>query len=157
MTINKFLEVLRTNPNLPLLFEYQDGKYARPDYHITEVKNVSYDTVDCGGIRNQWTETIVQLWENEMPELNHSVDTTKALKIFDVVERVRPTFGEVELKFEYGNANFHTAIMQVKEIVVSDKIEVKLLSEHTTCKAKDRAATVEEKNAACCTPGGGCC
>lgn len=157
MKTSKFLKALADNPNMPLYFEYQDGKYTRPDYHITEVKNVSYDTVDCGGVRNQWTETIVQLWEDSMPDLNHSVDTTKALKIFDVVEKARPTFKDVEVKFEYGNAGFHTTVMQVDSIEVTDKVVVKLLTENTTCKAKDRALTVAERDAACCTPGGGCC
>ncbi len=157
MKTREFLSVLSQNPDLPLQFEYEEGKFARADYHITEIKNVSYDSVDCGGVRNQWTETIVQLWENETPEPNHSVNTNKALQIFLAVQKVRPFFREVEMKFEYGNSNFHTAIMKVKGVEVTDKVTVKLLPENTTCKAKDRALTVEEKSKACCTPGSGCC
>ena len=157
MKTSEFLSLLSQNPELPLQFEYEEGKFARPDYHITEIKNVSYDTVDCGGTRNQWTEAVVQLWEDEMPDLNHSVNTSKALKIFSVVENARPTFKDVEVKFEYGNSSFHTAIMKVEGVEVTDKVIVKLFSENTTCKAKDRALTVEEKSKACCTPESGCC
>ena len=60
MITQAFLDILIQNPKLPLYFEYQTGQFVRSDYHITEIKNVSYDTVDCGGVQNKWEETIVQ-------------------------------------------------------------------------------------------------
>ncbi|APD06126.1 hypothetical protein UJ101_00587 [Flavobacteriaceae bacterium UJ101] len=157
-TTNEFLNVLIENPNKILEFEYTEGKFARKDYHLTEFKNVTFDTVDCGGVANKWEETHIQIWENEEFEANHSVDTTKALKIFEIVEKTRPTFKETEIKFEYGNAEFHTAVMGIKGIAIhADKVVVKLFNENTTCKAKDRATTKEEKEAACCAPASGCC
>jgi Family of unknown function (DUF6428) len=153
MKTQEFIQLLEQNPNLPLFFEYEKGAFTRSDYHITEIKNVSFDTVDCGGIQNQWQETHVQLWENESPEPHHSITTTKALQIFNVVNAVRPTFKEVTLKFEYGNPHFHTAILPVIDIsVFNDKMIVQLMKDITTCKAKDRAATPEEKAGACCAP-----
>lgn len=158
MTTQEFLNLLIENPNVPLYFEYQTGQFVRSDYHITEIKNVKYDTVDCGGIQNKWEETIVQLWENATPEPAHAVDATKALKIFEVVEKVRPTFKTTELKFEYGNASFHTAILPVQAVEVTDKIVVKLGAEHTTCKANDRAKEASFQGLEmACSPGGGCC
>lgn len=183
MTTTEFLSVLEQHAELPLSFEYQQGAYIRTDYHITEIKNVTFDTVDCGGVRDQWNEVHVQLWESPTPQPTHAVDTTKALKIFQVVEKVRATFGDVELKFEYGNAYFHAAVLPVGAVKVNDnQIIVQLGKEQTTCKAKDRAVTSDEKDAACCgpavlveskpkislsnlitsnnnscTPGGGCC
>ncbi|MEX0780593.1 MAG: DUF6428 family protein [Balneolales bacterium] len=176
MKTSEFIKLLENNPGLPLYFEYQSGKYIRPDYHITEIKNVSFDTVDCGGLQNQWEETHVQLWENEIPEPGHEVDTTKALKIFQAVDKTRPTFRDTEIKFEYGNASFSTAILPVSDVVLDDSIlKIQLIPDQTTCKAKDRAGTPEEAAAACCstpvkksisvaevsangcTPGGGCC
>ena len=85
-----FINALEANPNLPLAFEYEKGRFVRMDFHLTEFKNVSFDTVDCGGVQNNWQEVHVQLWENEIPEPNHKVDTTKALKIFQDVAKVRP-------------------------------------------------------------------
>ena len=133
-------------------------------------------------MRNQWQEVHIQLWENEVPEPHHQVTTTKALDIFEVVEKVRATYGEVEMKFEYGNAHFHKAVLPVSAIAVHDtQLIVKLGQDQTCCKAKDRAVSKEEKDAACCapvvatvaepkvnlaelfvkgdacTPGGGCC
>ena len=81
MTSKEFLQTLENHPNLPLYFEYKTGAFARPDYHITEVKNVHFDTVDCGGVQNEWKEVHVQIWESEMPEPNHTVDTLSLIHI----------------------------------------------------------------------------
>lgn len=151
MKTSDFLATLAAHPNKALTFEYKNGQYARADYHLTEFKNVTFDTVDCGGVSNEWQEVHVQLWENEILEPNHRVDTSKALKIFKTVQRVRPTLADAEIKFEYGNANFHTAILPVAAIETTDhQIIVKLHTENTTCKAKDRAITPEGKASACC-------
>ncbi len=153
MKTNEFIKLLKDNPETPLFFEYAPGLYVRTDYHITEVKNVDFDTVDCGGLANKWSETHVQLWENEVPEPDHQVDSGKALKIFEVVEKVRPTYQDTELKFEYGNPSFPTAVLSVAAVNRdSQKIIVKLGVDPTTCKAKDRASTQEEKDQACCGP-----
>ncbi|MFN3996182.1 DUF6428 family protein [Algoriphagus sp.] len=178
MQTAQFTKILQENPNKALFFEYQIGQYVRTDYHITEIKNVNFDTVDCGGIRNQWSEVHIQLWENEIPEPSHSVDSGKAMKIFDVVNRVRETYPNAEIKFEYGNATFPTAVLPVHQIKdTGNTLIVQLVADQTTCKAKDRATTPEEKAAACCgsaetapklamasvqaagscAPGGGCC
>jgi len=153
MTTKEFLNILESNSDLPLLFEYKAGAFTRMDYHITEIKNVTFDTVDCGGVRNQWKEVHVQLWENQLPEPNHRVDTKKALDIFNVVEKVRATYGDVPMKFEYGNKAFHTAVLPVGNVTVhANQIIVQLGVDQTSCKAQDRAATPEEKAAACCAP-----
>lgn len=176
MKTSEFIKLLEENPRHSLYFEYQKGKFVRTDYHITEIKNVHYDTVDCGGLQNQWQETHIQLWENELPDPSHNVDTTKASKIFQVVERVRPTFQNTEIKFEYGNASFPTAILRVRKVIINGpNLIVQLTPDPTTCKAKDRASSPEEEASACCgtsvkksirpaevtagqcTPGGGCC
>lgn len=153
MTAKDFLTILENHPDLPLTFEYQAGSFARLDFHLTEFKNVSFDTVDCGGVRNQWKELHVQIWENEIPEPQHRVNTTKALAIFRSVEKVRPGFQDVEIKFEYGNSTFHTAILPVGTLEIHEQqILIKLGADQTSCKAKDRATTPEEKAAACCSP-----
>lgn len=176
MKTSDFIELLDSNPGLDLSFEYQNGKYIRGDYHITEIKNVSFDTVDCGGVQNKWEETHVQLWENAISDSDNVIDTTKALKIFQVVQKVRPTFQDTEIKFEYGVASAPMSVMSVMDAVKKDsRLIVQLASDQATCKAKDRASTPEEAAGACCgtpekeyiplgegavngcTPGGGCC
>ncbi|HID91615.1 TPA: hypothetical protein EYP45_00635 [Candidatus Peregrinibacteria bacterium] len=151
MKTKEFIKILEENKGKLLQFEYSKGQFTRADFHLTEIKNVTYDTVDCGGLQNKWEETIVQIWENEVPDGN-LVDTTKALEIFERVDKVRPIFKETEIKFEYSNSIFHTSVMPVSEVVIGDRITVKLFIENTTCKAQDRAVTDEEKANACCPP-----
>jgi hypothetical protein len=151
MKTSEFIQLLEEHPNHSLYFEYQKGKFVRTDYHITEIKNVSYDTVDCGGIQNQWEETHVQLWETELPHPDHQVDTTKALKIFHAVDKVRSLLQETEIKFEYGNVSFPTAILPVHEVAKNrSNLIIQLTPSPTTCKAKDRATSPEEAEEACC-------
>lgn len=151
MKTREFLTILEENPNKVLRFEYHKGQFAREDFHLTEIKNVTYSSVDCGGVANEWKETIVQIWENSFPDGNY-VDTSKALEIANRVDGINPIFKDVEVKFEYGNSLFHTAVMGVGEVEIGDAITVKLFTENTTCKAQDRATTPEEKAAACCPP-----
>lgn len=153
MTINEFVQLLDTHAELPLAFAYEPGSFVRADYHITEIKNVHFDTVDCGGVRNEWKEVHVQLWENATPQPNHRVNTTKAAKIFSAVNKVRETWGEIEMKIEYGNRRFHTGILPIQSVaVMDDQVIVYLGEEQTSCKAIDRANSPEEAALACCGP-----
>lgn len=153
MKTSEFTALLENNLTKALFFEYQPGQFVRTDYHITEIKNVFYDTVDCGGVRNEWKEVHVQLWENEVPEPDHQVDASKASKIFSLVNKVRETNADTEIKFEYGNMTFPTAVLPVHNIKdTGNALIVQLTPDATTCKAKDRATTPEEAAAACCGP-----
>src|SRR5947209_19672939 len=49
----------------PLVFVNVDGDTIHGGYHLTEIKAAKFDTVDCGGQKNRWTETIMQLWVPE--------------------------------------------------------------------------------------------
>ena len=49
MKTSEFLKILEKNPNKPLQFEYLNNQIVGEAYHITEVKNVHIDSVDCGG------------------------------------------------------------------------------------------------------------
>jgi len=81
------------------------------------------------------------------------VDSSKALKIFKVVNKVRETYLDTEIKFEYGNSLFPTAVLPIYQIKdTGNALIVQLTPDQTTCKAKDRATTPEEKAAACCGP-----
>jgi hypothetical protein len=70
-----------------------------------------------------------------------------------VLTQQKPNLSEVELKFEYGNTNFHTAVLPIGTLEIHEnQIIIKLGEDQTCCKAKDRAETPEEAAAACCSP-----
>jgi len=162
MKTHEFLELLAEHSNKALLFEYTPGNYVGANYHITEIKNISIDSVDCGAGSDSWKETIIQLWESPT-ELDKTAFMTayKALGILKKVDGIRAMDREAEVKFEYSNPSFHTAQLFVDDVLWdTSKFVVKLAVKKTDCKAKEACGIpVSEVTTATssCAPGSGCC
>ncbi len=158
MTTEKFINILETNSNKALLFEYQPQQFARTNYHLTEIKKVHFDTVDCGGNPNEWNETQIQIWENPNEKDKQEFMTTdKILSIFNKVDSIKLLNYDTELKVEYGNDKFHTCVMKIKSIKQNDnQIIVQLFEEKTLCKAPSEL-TENKKETSCCSTSSGCC
>jgi Family of unknown function (DUF6428) len=172
-TINwqAFKQTLLQNPGLNLQFKYAENKLVDASYHITEIKQAPITSVDCGGVMNNWTEIIIQLYEPVGCQQLKPMKVKKAMAIVDVVEKKLPLnpFGTV--KIEFGNSVFDTRQMLPNEITINgDDLVVDLRPDAVQCKAINRGGTcgapaektkVELNNltvtAECCTPGGGCC
>ncbi len=164
MKTNEFLLLLKEHPNKSLLFEYKNGKFVAPNYHITEVKNITVDSVDCGAGTDFWKETIIQLWESPTEkESKDYMSAYKALGILNKVNSIKPMDQGTEVKFEYSNPAFHTAQLFVDRFEIqNNQLIIKLAIQKTDCKAKDTCGVPEEVGAkieveACCTPESGCC
>ena len=61
MKTQEFFNVLEQHKDKSLLFEYAPNLLVGANYHITEVKHILVDSVDCGSQTDSWRETIVQL------------------------------------------------------------------------------------------------
>jgi hypothetical protein len=162
MKTNEFLSLLKEHHNKSLLFEYKEGRFVGANYHITEVKNITVDSVDCGAGVDFWKETIIQLWESpDEHEKEEYMSAYKALGILNKVDSIKPMERGVEVKFEYSNPEFHTAQLFVNDFTVDkSNLIIKLGIEKTDCKARETCGVqtiVEVKEEAGCTPGGGCC
>lgn len=162
MKTSEFLELLASHQDKSLLFEYTPGKFVGANYHITEVKHISIDSVNCGGGTEDWNETIIQLWESPVEKEKAAYMTTyKALSILKKVGRTQAYKPDAKLKFEYGNQTFHTAQLPVSDLELNGKqLIVKLAIEKTDCKAKEACGipeTIVAEQEACCAPGSGCC
>ncbi len=160
MKLKEFITILEKNYDKELKFEYANNKVAGANYHLTEVKNVQFDTTDCGGKTNFWKETHFQLWEspNEIGKTEF-MRTDKILSIIKKVDTIKPLMPQTELKIEYGNDNFSTSVMQIEDIIINEKeVLVKLFAEATRCKANDICGILEEKTVvdSCCETVG-CC
>jgi len=162
MKTAEFFELLENNKDKSLTFSYAPSKWVGANYHITEVKHVKIDSVDCGSGTDQWNETIVQLWESpsEMDKTEF-MSVYKALGILKKVHKMKPFDMAAELKLEYSNANFHTAQLFVNEHEsTASQLRFYLAVEKTDCKAKETCGIPEpaiEVASSCCTPGSGCC
>lgn len=171
MKTKELFNILNSNQDKALLFEYAPNLLVAANYHITEVKHIKVDSVDCGARSDSWNETIIQLWESP-DELGKTefMSVFKALGILNKVGKMKTYDLESELKFEYSNANFHTAQMFVNDYVIQGKqLVFKLAIEKTDCKAKEACGISTELNGtvpevvtsaaetSCCTPESGCC
>lgn len=163
MTTEALFDLLTNNQGKSLIFEYQPQHYVAPNYHITEVKHISVDSVDCGARTDQWNETIIQLYESSVEtDIKTYMSSYKALSILKKVGKLKSYDLSSEVKFEYSNANFHKSQLIVNDYEIqNNNLILKLATEKTDCKAKDACGIPEEKSvsqeAACCTPGSGCC
>lgn len=175
-----FKEALLKNPGLDLQFQYAENNWVDASYHITEIKQAPITSVDCGGVLNEWTEIIVQLWEPAEKQQERAMKVSKALTIIDIVEKKLPLASSATVKIEFGNSQFDTRQMYPGKIQVDgENLIVDLQPDLTQCKAIGRGGScgigekdeeccasvtkerVELKNLAvagdCCTPGSGCC
>ena len=175
-----FKEKLMQNPQLDLQFQYAADKWVSPSYHITEIKQAPIVSVDCGGVKNEWTEVIVQLWEPGAKQQERAMKVKKALSIIDVVEKILPLDPNATIKIEFGNDEFDTRQLYPNNFIIdNENLFIDLRPDTVQCKAIERgdscgtsAATSEDccapakqktdlKNLAaayaCRTPGLGCC
>jgi len=158
MKVKEIVSILKENRNKALLFEYAENKVAGTNYHLTEVKNVTFETVDCGGNTNDWQETHFQLWESPK-EIGKSdyMTVDKVLDILDRVNGIRLLWLDTEVKVEFGNEDFHTSILSIENTISeSDRLIVKLFTTETGCKASDVCGVPEVEEDVCCS-GSGCC
>jgi len=149
MNTEKFIKTLKSNLNKDLLFEYLPNELVKANYHLTEIKNHDISSVDCGGEKNAWKETIVQLWENPL-EISKTdyMKTNKALEIIERVNAIKTIDLNTILKIEYGNDKFHTAHLLIENIIENeDALIIQLHNDNTQCKALDQCCPSEEKKA----------
>jgi len=164
MKTEHFLSLIAEHQNKPLLFEYAPNVLVGANYHITEVKHITVDSVDCGAQSDSWKETIVQLWESPS-EIGKTEYMTayKALGILKKVGTIKPYVLDAEIKFEYSNATFHTAQLFVNDFEIrNNNLIIKLAIKKTDCKAKELCGVPEKVEVnteaeACCSPSSGCC
>ena len=159
MNVQEILTTLKENRNKALLFEYTANKVAGTNYHLTEIKNVTFETVDCGGNTNDWKETHFQLWES--PKEIGKEEYMTVDKVIDIIERVhsiRPLWLETEVKVEFGNEDFHTSILSIADTdSQTDKLIIKLHTTETGCKASDVSDVPKEVEEESCCSGTSCC
>jgi hypothetical protein len=150
-----FNETLKQNQTLNLQFQYAENQWVSPSYHITEIKQASITSVDCGGVKNEWTEIIVQLWVPEEPQQLRPMKAKKALSIVDIVEKMLHLDPNGTVKIEFGNSEFDTRQMFPNTITAnSENLVIDLRPDTVQCKAIERGGSCGTTAAGgeCCAP-----
>jgi hypothetical protein len=165
MKTQELFKLLEQHQDKALMFEYAPKQLVGANYHITEVKHITIDSIDCGSQTDFWKETIIQLWESPKEiEKTEFMSVYKALAILKKVGKMKPYTLDAEVKFEYSNASFHTAQLFVNDYeIFGQNLIVKLAIEKTDCKAKETCGVAEVTTSKasslepCCSPDGNCC
>lgn len=137
-----FLAAVRAAaPDQRLVFQLDGVPLIGPGYHVTEVKAVTTEAMDCGGVADQWRETVIQLWNpGEEPESGHMA-AGKFLAIYDRVAAHVPVAAEAEVRFEYGDLGRPAIHYHVADVEPDgERLLVHLRAPLVTCKARDRDA-----------------
>lgn len=151
MNTSSFLAALRANPDLPLVFR-AGREIVHPGYHLTEVKRVSYETMDCGAMTHRWAESQFEIW---VPALAHlevgrgHMPAAKFLKIVDRVEAELPLEREATARIHASFRDQPAALYDIAGVTPQDgKLWIELSPDRTRCKAAERRLAAAT---------GGCC
>src|SRR5258708_24622657 len=90
-TTRAFLDILRAaKPDQQPVFQLDEAPLVAAGYHVTELKAVTYNTMDCGGVADKWEETVIQLWNpGDEPEREY-MTVRKFLAIYERVAKHIP-------------------------------------------------------------------
>ena len=147
MDTQTFISTLESLPNQPLVFDYGEGRQVAPGYHVTEVMNVTYETMDCGGKANFWRETVVQLQGPGAKDKPEFMSVEKFLNIYKKVAASVPVRADSEVRLEYGDSLSPAIRYHVGAIAELDgHLTIFLTPPGVTCKAKSDASSD------CCGP-----
>ena len=147
MTTQDFIAHLRRAPDKQLVFVNMDGDTIHGGYHPTEIKAAKFETVDCGGEKNRWNETIMQLWVPADEPNKDFMTAGKFLAIYERVSRMIDVDPAAEIRFEYGDENFFPSNYHIESTTEAiDALYVELRPPQTTCKARD----LRTAGATCC-------
>lgn len=159
ITTAALLSELRALPQRPLLFQLHGETLVPAGYHVTEVKAVTIEAMDCGGKANAWRETVIQLMDGSAEEARAGFMTNrKFLTIYDRVVKHIPVRQEAEVRFEYGNATtpamqYHVAHVETQP----ERVVIHLRTPGVQCKAGDACGAPAADATEGCAPESGCC
>jgi hypothetical protein len=151
MKTSSFLAALRSHPSLPLVFR-AGREIVSPGYHLTEVKRVSYETMDCGAMTHRWAESQFEIWVPALADTTAGrghMSAEKFLKIVNRVESELPLNGDATARIHASYNGEPAALYDIEEITARDgTLWIGLTPDRTRCKAAERRAV--SATGACC-------
>ncbi|CAN5745154.1 hypothetical protein BH23DEI1_BH23DEI1_12830 [soil metagenome] len=139
MTTEEFLAQLERHRDHRLAFR-AGAATVSPGYHVTEIKAVTIDAVDCGGRSTSWKETTFQLWSPSAEPAGELMSVTKFLGIYHRVGSMVPIERDARVRAEYGPPGEIAVSYVVTDVVAQDDgvLEVRLAAPAVACKGHDR-------------------
>jgi hypothetical protein len=151
--VKNILETIGT-----LNFELPNGSIVPEHFHVTEVGMITKNFIDCGGTIRRENVVNFQLWN--ATDTDHRLEATKLLNIIKLSENLlNISDEEIEVEYQTDTIGKFGLDFNGQNFVLTSK--------QTTCLASEKCGNPSEKikinladltpQAACCTPGGGCC
>lgn len=151
MTLSEFKTALDNVETLT--FITPNGDVVAPHFHVTEVGQITKHFIDCGGVVRQESKVNFQLFVAH--DIDHRLAASKLRGIVRKSERTL-SLPDVDIEVEYQGSETIG-----KYSLSFDGARFVLVGTATDCLAKDGCGIPElqakTNEAACCTPGGGCC
>lgn len=140
-----FNNSLTNNQNLNLRFQYSGDTFVSSDYHITEFKLASIQSVDCGGNLDSWNEMILQVLEPTETSLKESMEVKKLVSIIGKITDKIPIPEDAVVKIEFGNSKYAMRQLFVSSLSLTDESIIVLLEEGAPeCKASSTCGLPKE-------------
>ena len=151
----KIFEIKQFLPGLAAVnFRLPSGEYLPAHCHVTEVGRVSKHFIDCGGVERRETLASFQLWE--AGDYDHRLAPQKFLHILKLAEK---TLGrddlDIEVEYQQGTIGKFGLAFDGQDFVLTVKQTACLAQD--ACGIPNQAFALPQRQAAGCSPGGGCC
>lgn len=152
MTTKKFLESIQASPEIKTSFYFENEKLVPDHYHITEIKNIISESVDCGKTKHIEKSTMVQLWSSQEDIGKHLLSNQKINTIFEGIDKALGLNMDANITFEFGDEHRHTSVYHIENVqMIDDTLKVNLFVPETECKPKKLLKSLTS----CCAPN--CC
>lgn len=139
----------------PLRFTISGQQLVPNDFHVTEVKKVSVESLDCGGGASAWQELVIQLWSPRGDNTPEAMTAEKFSQILTKAGALHLLGGE-RVRFEYGSSGMPAVQYELGSLSeVGNTLDIDLIPPHVACKPAERhqldgLSVVQD--AGCCAP-----
>lgn len=174
MSDTAFLSQLGAFPSKPVRFTVNGQQLVPNDFHVTEIKKVSIESLDCGGGASAWQELVIQLWS---PVGDNTPEAMTAEKFTEIMAKADALslLDREHIRFEYAAVGEPAIQYTLSELHAEDEaLEINLIAPYVACKPLERSQMSELSvvgASICCAPssstnpetsasperGAGCC
>lgn len=149
LTTGALLGGLHANGEKALIFTYE-GRDVLPGYHVTEVKDGTFQGLDCDAHPESWRETFIQLWDVPSDDGSTSMPVSRFLAIMLKVSDHVPFDPTAKLTFEVSDGMGAIQLFRAETIEAGDNdVRVELSRRPASCKPRDRWLEQQKANACC--------
>lgn len=133
MRTDTFIETIGQGGEKPILFHI-DRHQVPESYHISEIKKMQVESVDCGGRSHSWKENVFHLFIPSAPEQLRETMTNNRLN--EIFHRIGTLDTQAELTVEYSRATGEPLANYVidRAHVTEGRIDIFLAAKKGECK-----------------------